>query len=387
MTTHRKVALVVTDNLSSWKFRGKLLRHMTNSGIDTYIITPSGPYDECLKGLGAKHIPIKVDRLLNPIMDLRFVRSLYGIFRKERFDIIHNFSVKPNIFGALAAKLAGIRSVVGTVTGIGSVFMNEMGFLFRLIRPLVTALYRIAFRLTDRVWFQNPDDANFFTRSGLVCRKKVVLIRGSGVDLCEFNNDAVEPEKAKRLRSELGIAQSTIPVSMVARTLWSKGVEEFIKTSEIISSRFSNVKFLLVGGGEEGHPLSVPEGFLIAKQSAHFTWLGWRDDVRDILAISQVVMLLTRHREGVPKSLLEAMAMSKPIIATNVPGCREVVEDGANGYLVPPWNSDAAAEALTKLLLNPGQMNTFGAHSRKKVQRDFDQALINQQVITRLYQI
>jgi len=382
-----KVALIMTDNRAAWKFRRGLIQSVVQRGFDTYLLAPSGPYNQQLKMLGVKHLPVPVDRFINFSMDVNFTRTLYKIFRAEKFEIVHNVSLKPNIYGAIAARLASVPTVIGSVTGLGTVFMDEMGLRIRLLRPLVSLLYRFAFSLTDRVWFQNQNDADFFVSSLMISKKKVVLIRSSGVNLNDFSTDAIDVKRKEQLRRSLGIEDSAIIISMVARTLWYKGTEEFIKASQIISATHPCVKFLLIGDGEKGNPQSIPREYLESKQFAHLSWLGWRDDVKDILSITDVAVLLSREREGVPKSLLEAMAMSKPIVTTNVPGCKEVVEDGRNGYLVPPKKAENVAEALKKLIIDPSLRSSFGAYSRRKVEIEFDQDLVNKRVLDELYAV
>lgn len=380
-----KVALIVAENYSAWNFRRGLLKACVESGLDTYLITPSGEYDEYLKGLGVTHIPIPVDRKVNPIKDMMFFCSLYKIFRQKKFDVIHNISIKPNIYGAVAARLARIPNIVGSVTGLGNIYMDEMGLHFRSLRPFVTSLYRFAFNLTHRVWFQNSDDVNFFVSSGMIDKNKVIVIRGSGVNLSEFSKDAVDLKGTKQLKEDLEINDSAVVISMVARALKSKGVEDFIEAAEILSAQFPFIKFILAGDAEDGNPLSISKTYLESKQSKNFKWLGWRHDIREILHVSDIVVLPSRYREGVPKSLLEAMAMNKPIVATNVVGCKEVVEDGRNGYLVPPNNPAALANALADLIRDHKKRMDFGHYSRVLVQDHFDMNKINNKIMEELY--
>lgn len=381
-----KIALVVTENFSAWHFRRGLLKAAVKSGLDTYLITPPGEYDALLTGLGVTHIPAQVDRVINPWQDLRFVGSLYATCRKYKFDIVHNISIKPNIYGALAGRCAGIRCIVGSVTGLGNVYMDEMGLPHRLLRPWVTNLYRFAFSLTDRVWFQNPEDVQFFVSRRILRPEKAVLIRGSGVDLQEFSPFLVSAESTKRLRHDLGLGESPIVITMVSRALKSKGVEDFIEACEMLALRFPSVAGLLVGDAEDGNPLSLSKEFLSGKGSAHFRWLGWRHDIREIMKLSDIVVLPSRYREGAPKSLLEAMAMSKPIVTTDVPGCRDIVEDGENGYVVPPRNPSALAGALRQLILDEPKRLRFGEHSRCLVLECFDMEKINKGILGELYQ-
>jgi N,N'-diacetylbacillosaminyl-diphospho-undecaprenol alpha-1,3-N-acetylgalactosaminyltransferase len=380
-----KVAMVVGDNFSAWNFRRGLLRALVCSGADVTVIAPSGAYDEGIRALGVRHVPIEVDRFINPVRDARFLWALYRILKREKFSIVHNVSIKPNIAGALAARAAGTGTVLGSVTGIGTMFSQYAPRRVKLFRPLIVAAYRAAFRRTDRIWFQNPDDLDLFVRSGIVDAGQAVLIRSSGVDTREFSQDRCDPEAVRAIRAALDAGPGTVVVTMVARALWNKGVGEFIGASQDLDSGAADVRFVLAGDGEPGNPWNVPADYLRRAQSRRFRWLGWRPDVRELLAASDISVLLTWDREGVPRSALEAMAMGKPVVVTDVPGCREVVDAGRNGYLVQPRSVAGVAEALRGMIDSPALREALGAHSRRKAVREFDLELVNGRLLSELY--
>jgi N,N'-diacetylbacillosaminyl-diphospho-undecaprenol alpha-1,3-N-acetylgalactosaminyltransferase len=249
----------------------------------------------------------------------------------------------------------------------------------------VSLLYRVAFSFADRVSFENPDDAEFFLRNGLVRQRQIVLVRGSGVDTSEFEDKAVGPESRARLLTELHIPHGAVVVATVCRMLRTKGVEDFIEASEILSKSHPNAIFLLIGDSENGNPLSLSHTYLRSKAGDRLLWLGWRLDVRDLLSVCDIAVLLTRHREGVPGTMLEAMAMGRPLVATDVPGCREVVEHGVNGYLVPPCAPVRAAEAIANLIVDEVRRRDFGAQSRRKAESEFAVAQVNNTLIAGLY--
>lgn len=380
-----KLAVVVTENYSAWNFRREMLRAAVERGIDTYLITPSGAYDEDFRNMGVQLIPVDVDRVISPVMDLGFCLSLYRIFSRYRFDTVHNVSIKPNIYGAFAARLAGIGNIVGSVTGLGNVYMDEMGMRFRMLRPGVTLLYRAAFRLTDRVWFQNPDDAAYFIDSGMLDAAKAVVIRGSGVNTRHFSPAEADAGRVEKLRQELKTGKDETIVSMFARALRSKGIEDFMTAARIIARLRPEVRFLFIGDAEPGNPLSLTAAELTNIESGNFDWLGWRHDVREILQLSDIVVLPSRYREGIPKSLLEAMSMGKPIITTDVPGCREVVRPGDNGFLVPPADPVALATAIGRLSADKDMRKRYGTASRRIAEEEFDIDRINSAIIEDLY--
>lgn len=381
-----KIGIIVTDNTSAWNFRRGLLKDLVKKGYDTCIVVPSGEYDVSFNTIGARHIPINVYRYFSPLKDIFYIYHLYKTFRAEKFDIVHNISVKPNIYGAFAAWLSGIPLIVGSVTGRGNVFLDNDRYS-KLLRPILALLYRFSFKLTSRVWFQNAEDINYFISCKMLDKRKAVLIPSSGVDLIEFSPSIVDDNTKNTLRNDLGISNLDTVVVMVSRALWTKGIKDFIDTSKLLLNDFPEIKFILIGNGEKGNPLSVPDKYLLDNQSPNFKWLGWRNDVKEILSISDIVLLLSKFGEGLPRSLLEGMAMGKPVIATNVIGCRDVVEKGKNGFLVDVGNINEIAALLINLSNDPETRSALGSYSRKKVEIEYDINYVNRRIISDLYGI
>jgi N,N'-diacetylbacillosaminyl-diphospho-undecaprenol alpha-1,3-N-acetylgalactosaminyltransferase len=381
-----KVALVVTDSHSAWHFRRGLMRGLLKQGLEVYIITPMGPYITELKGLGAKHIPVRISRFMNPLGDLRFFFDLCRIFRLERIDVVHNFSIKPNTYGAVAARLAGVKKIFGSVTGLGYLFTDQQGLGGTSALKLVARqLYRLGFKYTDKIWFQNRDDIEAFASAGISVREKAVVIKSSGVDTEEFSSMTVDREVLASLRLELAANGAKI-VTMVARPLWSKGVKEFVEASELLKNIAPSVMFIVVGEKEQGNPDNVPDEYIKKKESEKLRFIGWRDDIKEIFAVSSLVVLPS-YREGTPRSSIEAMAMGKPLVTTDAVGCKETVEDGKNGYLVPVGNSHLLADAIYRLVTNKKLLKDFGVYSRKKAEKEFDEKIIVNRIIEELYEI
>jgi N,N'-diacetylbacillosaminyl-diphospho-undecaprenol alpha-1,3-N-acetylgalactosaminyltransferase len=324
-------------------------------------------------------------RFLNPVRDIRLLWALYGVYRRGDFALVHTHTIKPNIYGTLAAKMAGVKTIVGSVRGRGSVFTETVGLKRALLRRMVMALYRFAFRFTDRVQFLNGDDLEFFVTSGMIAREKAVLIKSSGVNLDDYHANAVSQEHKQSLRQEFGVPEDVSIVMMVARAYWSKGVEEFLAAASAISTRH-RVMFLLAGSVEEG-PDAVPRSYLEAHQSDCFRWVGYRKDVRDVWSLADVAVLPSYYPEGIPRSMLEAMAMSKPIVTTDSIGCRDVVEDGKNGFLIPIKDANALTNAIDRLLQDESLRASYGAYSRQKVEREFGEQEVAERVIDELYQL
>lgn len=379
-----RVAVIVPNDVDIRNFHQGLIQGLQACNMDVTIICPDGPYVPQFREWGVAHIPIVLDRFTSLRTDLRLLHALTDILRAGKFDIVHNHTIKPNIYGTLAAKRAGVPTILGSVHGMGSMFTESAGLKRQALRGVVMGLYALAFRFIDRVQFLNSDDMMFFTSHRLISPHKAVLIRSIGVNLSRFHAADVEPSTLEHLRAELDIDAETRVVMMVARAYWSKGVHEFVMAAEALSAQ-QKVVCVLAGAAEDG-PDAVPVEYLRAHESPGFRWLGFRRDVRDLMALADVVVLPSFYPEGVPKSLLEAMAMQKPIVTTNNRGCREVIEDGKNGFMIPIKDTAALTNALDKLLRDPAMRAAFGAYSRQKAAREFDEAVVVQQVLRRLYQ-
>lgn len=384
-----KIALVAPDDFSIWHFRKYLIKALKERGCNVYAISTAGEYVGLIESLGAVHIPVEMNRFMSPMKDLKFLMALYDIFRTEKFDIVHNFTIKPNIYSAIAARVAGIKKIIGSVTGLGFVYSDNSELKLRRLRPVINKLYWLGFKLSDKVWFQNADDLAFFVSSHLIDKQKAVIIKGSGVNLQEYWLYSLDSNKIVELKKELGAnALTKFVVMVVARVVWSKGVKEFIEASEILKEKYPFTKFILVGPIEKGSPLSVPQEYLREKEkSENFQWLGFRKDIKEILTLSDLVVLPSYYREGIPRSLLEAMALEKPIITTNSVGCKEVVEDGKNGYLIPIKDSKALADAIEVLINDDKKRADFGRYSRLKAEKEFDEKVVVDRIIKELYEL
>jgi len=381
-----RIALVLNDDFSMWQFRRGLIATLCRLGHTVYTITPPGPYVGHLEGLGAVHRPLRMYRFVSPLGDVRVLYALYRTLRRDRIELVHNMTVKPTIYGALAARLAGVPRVTALVSGLGIPFMAG-GPGRRLMRLTVRALYRFALGLTDKVWFQNPEDLELFIADGLVARSKAVLIRGSGVDLDEVSAERADRTTIGALRRELGLEQAgLVAVMVVARLIWSKGVREFKEAAHLLARRCPDVRFVLVGPYEREHPDAVGGGYLEVDLPSNFTAVTrFREEVREILALGDIVVLPSYFREGVPRVLLEALSLGKPIVTTDHPGCRETVEPHLNGHLVPVRDSSALADAIADLAADAGKRQRFGAHSRRKAELEFDERLVVRRVLREIY--
>ncbi|MBM4295751.1 MAG: glycosyltransferase family 4 protein [Deltaproteobacteria bacterium] len=384
-----KIALSYVDGWAFYHFRKGLIQELVRRGFHVSVIVSPSDFDRKLEALGVRVIPVPMERFFSPARDLLLFWRLYQVFRSERFDLVHNNTIKLNIYGTVAAALAGIRRRVCLVSGLGFVFAPYLSRQMGLLRFFSLWLYKLAMALSQKTWFQNPDDFAFFVEHEIIPPHKGVVIRSGGVNLEEFSPEAVDRETLAALRQELGLPSNASCVLMAtARLIWSKGVREFVEAAFRLEARYPDWYFVMVSPRELGSPDSVPQEYLEAHRPARFIHIDTlRHDIHSFVALSDIMALPSYYPEGVPRGLLEGLAMAKPIITTDHPGCREVVEEGKNGYLIPICDSETLANRLAVLMDDPGKRAEFGKYSRMKAQREFGEALVVERIIREVYEI
>ena len=334
-------------------------------GYDVVVATPEGEGVEAISAAGFEWYPIAYDAGgMNPIRDLLTLGSLLRLFRKLRPKIVHNVTVKPVLYGTLAARLTRVPRVVNAISGLGFLFTGER----RVRRWLGMVMYRLLMRHPDmRVILQNQDDLAFFTHHRLAPAGTIRLVRGSGVDISAFRPCSDEDRAPVILQT--------------SRMLGDKGVREFIAAARAVRKRRPLARFLLAGPLYPGNPSALSEEELkAAVREGAIEWLGYRSDIPDLLA-NATIYCLPSYREGLPKSLLEAAACALPLVTTDTSGCREVVTDGENGLLVPVADTEALARAIETLLDDPALARRLGQRARERVEREFALDLIIDQQI------
>lgn len=357
-----------------YNFRLPLARKLRSEGFEPVLVCPEDSYVERLaaEGFEIRLLSRLSRRGMNPFFELVALIELVRLYWREKPRAVHHFTIKCVLYGTIAAKLTGVRSVVNAVTGLGHIFLGQRT-ITRLARPFIRFLYRkILHARRGHVVFQNPDDLGAFIEAGLVAPEKTVLIRSSGVCLKRFAPRPGGPE----------INSSTFPnVLFVGRLLKEKGVYDFVEAARILKSHKDTICFQMAGAPDPGNPSSISLDTLNQwRQEGAVDMLGHVDSIADVMALAYVVVLPS-YREGTPRTLLEAAAMGKPIVATDVPGCREVVQDGHNGFLVPCKDPKALAEAIEKILTNPELAAQMGKNGHQLVAQEFSVESVVQKTI------
>jgi glycosyltransferase involved in cell wall biosynthesis len=315
-----------------------------------------------------------MSRRVNPWGDLRSYRELVRIFRRLRPDIVHTFDTKPGVWGRLAARAAGVPVIVGTITGLGTLYVDS-DVKTRLVRAIYQPLQRLACHCSDLTIFYNRDDIAQFTKARVAPPDRCAIVPGSGIHTDQFCRERVPSDDVERVRGDISLRDGEVVVTMIARICRSKGVLEFAGAADIVRLKLPRVRFVLVGPWDKDvlDRLSAPEMDRVRKS---VTWLGERKDIAAILAVSDICALPT-FREGNPRVLMEAASMGLPVIATDGPGCREVVRNEVNGLLIPLNDAGALAGAVERLAGDVNLRRVFGAASRELAITKFDIDIIS----------
>jgi glycosyltransferase involved in cell wall biosynthesis len=372
-----KIAVIASYAPSLVIFRGPLLTAMLNAGHEVLACAPGMDEGVCqaLLKMGVKYHSISLSRNgVNPLHDASTVYGLYRVFRQFKPDVALGYTVKPVVYGSLAARLAGVPRYFSMITGLGSAFVEPENAADRYLKRrvlnwLIKLLYRLALPSNTAVFFQNVDDKAFLVQLGLVTEEKAIVVNGSGVDLDHF---AETPPPAREYPSFL----------LIARLIKDKGIVEYVEAATILKKKYPGTAFRLLGWFDENSPSGITRSQL--EQWQHegcIEYLGSTDDVRPYMQEASVYVLPTFYREGTPRTVLEAMATGRPIVTTDTPGCRETVIDGENGFLVPVRNVPALVNALEKFICQPGLIASMGKRSREIAVEKYDVHKVNAQIM------
>lgn len=340
-------------------FRSGLIRALLDAGYEVVAVAPPDKYAERLSRLGCRFVPLPIDNQgTHPVRDLLLLWRFFGLMRAERPDVYLGYTVKPNVYGSLVARTLGIP-VINNIAGLGAVFIKG-GWL----NKLVNGLYKVALSRSRRVFFQNDDDRQLFITSRLVSEGVSDLLPGSGIDLAKFSPVPLP-------------AGTPVRFLLIARMLWDKGVGEFVEAARLLKQRGVDAEFCLLGFLDVQNPAAIPRQQMndwVAEGTV--LYLGVSDNVREEIAQADCVVLPS-YREGTPRTLLEAAAMARPIVTTDAVGCREVVDDGINGYLCKPKDASDLADKMERIVsMAHVQREAMGLRGREKVEREFDEQIV-----------
>ena len=357
-----KFLMISPKNRTVYNFRGDLIKKIISCGYEVVVTGPDLTDVEKITELGATFKEIKMNKTGTSVVgDLKYCYKLYKLIKSEKPDVTLGYTVKPVVYGAIASKLAGVKRVCGMVTGGGYTFTSKT-LKAKVLGFIVRFLYRIGFACSDCIIFQNGDDLEEFCSKKLANKKKCNVVNGSGVNMEKFIPVPV-PEK--------------MVFFMLSRLLKSKGVVEYLKAADMVKKEYPDVEFKLLGKFEYEMQDAVDEAYVRDYIDRGIIELyPETNDVRPYFEQCSVYVLPS-YREGTPRTVLEAMAMGRPIITTDANGCRETVKNGVNGYLVPVGDENALAEAMKKMIENPELVNKMAEESLKYCTEKFEVGKVN----------
>jgi glycosyltransferase involved in cell wall biosynthesis len=357
----RTAGIVAISANSGWNilnFRRPIIAALQEAGWTVAVLAPADDAEDAIRALGAQLVPLRIDSSGTSILqDAHLLMAYRKALKAIRPVAFLGFTVKPNIYGSLAAVGLGIR-VINNISGLGTAFLRggPLGWLVR-------RLYRLALRKSARVFFQNPDDLKLFVDGGLVHENQAELIPGSGIDLRHF-----------RPRARIIDSGGRFQFLFVGRLLRDKGLVEYAEAARLLKARWPQVKFAILGFAGSDNRSAVPIAEVKRWEAeGAIDYLGETEDVRPSIAEADCVVLPS-YREGLPRTLLEASAMARPMVATDVPGCREIVRDGDTGFLCAARSAESLADAMESMLrLSPNERAAMGVRARRTVELQFDQ--------------
>lgn len=357
----KKFLLVSPKNRTVYNFRGDLIKKIVASGYEVIVTGPNEDHIEKIKELGAKFVKVPMNKNgINPFADIRYCRKLKRIFKTEKPDIVLAYTSKPVIYSALAGRKIKSTKIYSMITGIGYAFTAK-SFKAKLIRMIMCRLYKQAFKRVNGIIFQNKDDLFIFQQLGLVKNKDCKVVNGSGVNMSRFHVCPF-PE--------------VITFLMIARALRSKGVLEYLQACEFVKKKYPFVRCIYLGACEKMPDCIDFENIQKYVDSGIIEYFGETERVEDYYSQCSVFVLPSYH-EGVPRTVLEAMSMGRPIVTTDVPGCRETVIDGENGFMAESRNPQSLADAMCRFLDAPELIQRMGEKSLELCRGKFDIHKVN----------
>lgn len=377
----QKILIIATSPYSLIYFRKALIEDFQKKSFDIHVAVPDIDSNffvrKQLENLGVTCHQIKLDRTgLNFFSDFLSIISMIRLMSKIKPDYVLSYTIKPVIYGSLVAKLTGVKNIYSLITGLGYIFisLSDPKYKTTNLQKIVFILYKISLNFCKKVIFQNSDDANLFKEMKLVNIQKINIVNGSGVDLNHYIYDLSVLEAYS--------LDKPIKFLMLGRLIGDKGIREYIGAAKEIKQKYGHKVVFQLGGGLDSNPTAIRKEELEEwVNSGIIEYLGELKDVRPAITSSHV-FILPSYREGTSRSILEAMSIGRPIVTTNVPGCRQLIRENINGYLSEPKSIGSLVEAIEKVLqLSPVQLSKMGCNSRKMVEEKYDVSKVNKDML------
>jgi len=370
----KTIAIVINTSWNIYNFRVGLLKALQNEGYNVVAIAPYDFHTQKLIEYGFAYHDIKINNKgTNPIEELKLIREFYKTYKEVNPDILLQYTIKPNLYGTMAASLLDIP-VISNISGLGTVFLNK-----KLSSTIARFLYKMALHLhaPKKVFFQNPHDRELFINSKLVKKKKTDLLPGSGIDTEKFKPGGSTGRNAKNLHFLL-----------IARLIKDKGILEYVEAARVLKAKYPEAVFNILGTYYLGNPTAVTQDEIeIWEKEGIIKYLGATDDVSSVI-VEHDCVVLPSYREGLSRVLLEGASMAKPIVTTNVPGCKDAVDDDITGYLCEVKDADDLARQMEKiLLLSEDERKAMGQKGREKVISEFDEQIVIKKYIKSISKI
>lgn len=356
---------------TSWSmvhFRGETIKEFIRWGHKVIVLAPQDDFSDALKQTGAEYIILDISRKgTNPISEIFTIVNLARLLFQLKPDVVLNYTIKPVLYGTLAARLAGVKKIISITTGLGYVFSHK-----NLTSKIAKLMYKYILKFADEVWFLNLDDEETFQNSKLIEKKKSFVLPGEGVDIDYYTPSMNKP--------------SILTFTLISRMLWDKGIGHFADAAKFIKQKYPNTKFQIVGPIDEGNP----EGISLKQlhdwhQEGFIEYLGATKDIRPILENTSCLVHPTFYKEGLPRILIEACSMGLPCITTDAPGCRDVIKNNDNGFLIEPNNLESLISTLEMYInLDESKKSSLIQNSRTKISNQFSTKKINAIYMARL---
>lgn len=361
MKKKQTVAIVLNTSWNIYNFRLGLLKALEKEGYRIVTIAPRDEYSQKLEALGYAYREIKINNSgTNPIEEIKLIYDFVKLYKEVKPDILLHYTIKPNVYGSIAADILDIP-VITNISGLGTVFLNNS-----FPSKIAKFLYKVAMRIPKKVFFQNSDDRELFIVKKLVDPQKTALLAGSGIDTEKF-----APAK------DVSPSGGPLQFLFIARLVKDKGIVEYVDAARILKEKYPDVEFAILGAFYPGNPTAVTQAEMRRwEEEGVIRYLGVSDDVRSVI-VGAACVVLPSYREGLSRVLLEASSMAKPIVTTDVPGCKDVVEDGVNGFLCRSKDVKDLAHAMEKMIVLPQiKREEMGKRGRERAVKEFDEKIV-----------